>query len=212
MELQQKIVYPGCLYPTNFRELENYNHGGYCIVVEGDLSTGVLNVNYNPLIMKEVVSIFVDANNKSVQKVSEMINENLTKENTTGKVVTIRIAGELASGKSYEINANEIINNLKSKAVFEVLINKAQLVSRMYESIKVDVGKTNEEIENRLITEHAQKNSIGDTSSEDMEINIHKLIEVLGRERKTGEAVKDYNSEIWQSFTEIMSIQWEEDD
>jgi len=211
MELQQKIIYPGGLYPTDFRELEEYQHGGYCIV-EGDLSTRELTVSYKILKIKEVVSIIIDANNKSIHKVREMVNDNLFNKDIQDKVVTIRIAGELASGNSYEINANEIINNLKEKAVFEVLINKAQLVSRLYETIKVDAGETNEEIEERLITEHAQKSGIGNLSNKDIEFNIYRLIEVLGRERKAEEAVKDYNNEMWQSFSEIMSIQLEGED
>ncbi|KKM61646.1 hypothetical protein LCGC14_1529610, partial [marine sediment metagenome] len=32
VDKRNKIIYPGSLYPTNFRELEKYQYGGFCII------------------------------------------------------------------------------------------------------------------------------------------------------------------------------------
>ncbi|MHA2246068.1 MAG: metallophosphoesterase family protein [Candidatus Hodarchaeales archaeon] len=210
-DVQQKIVYPGVLYPVTFRELEQFLYGGFCIV-EGDLSTKEFIVHYKEMKIYEVIPVLIDANNKSVQKVRDMIGERLSTEEIENKVIMIRIAGELTTGKSYEINANEITQSLREKGAYEVLINKAQLTSREYEAIKVVAGATNEQIEERLITEHAQKSKLGNLTAKELEQNIHKLIEVLGRERKPDEAVKEYTVEMVDSFLDIMGIQAEEDE
>ncbi|GAG67169.1 unnamed protein product, partial [marine sediment metagenome] len=63
-ELNKKVIYPGSIYPTNFLELEQFQYGGFCIV-SGGMTDGDLHVKYIPLKIKEIVSLFFDAKNKS---------------------------------------------------------------------------------------------------------------------------------------------------
>ena len=71
-ELQKRVIYPGSIYPTNFRELESNQYGGFCIV-SGEIPEGNLTVEYIPMKIKDVLRIPIDSSNKSIQKVKEII-------------------------------------------------------------------------------------------------------------------------------------------
>ena len=210
-----KIIYPGSLYPTDFRELENYQYGGFCII-SGDINissqSSNLEVEYIPIKIKEVVSITIDCNNKSVRESIDYINKTLQKLDIQDKLVAIRIIGKLTSGKIYEIKSHEIRTQLMDKGAHEVFINKNALISREYLPISKTVGKTNKEIEETLIHEHAQKTNVKDINKKDMEKYTHQLLNIMGVERVEGEKVNEYKQGLLTKFLEIFDIQDEDDD
>ncbi len=207
-----KIVYPGSLTPVNFREIEQYQYGGFCIVSgEIDVTShkSELNVKFIPLKVKEVIPLLVGCNNKSIIQVQELLKKKTENIDFNNSIVTIRIFGALSSGKTYKLQTNEIIQTIKRKGAYEVLLNKSALVSREYSPISVAVGKTNEEIEDTLIHQHAQKIKIKNVSKNDMENKIHNLLLVTGKERGEGAKVKEYNEDLLKNFKQI--FQFEED-
>ncbi|MFX1591979.1 MAG: exonuclease SbcCD subunit D [Promethearchaeota archaeon] len=207
-----KIIYPGCLTPVNFRELEQYKYGGFCIVsgeIDMDSQKSELNVKFIPIKVKEVVPLFIDCNNKSIAQAHELLEKQIENIDFEDKVVSIRIFGTLSSGKTYELRTNEILQKVKGKGAYEVLINKSALVSKEYRPISVPVGKTNEEIENTLIYEHAQKIKIKNISKKDIENKIHNLLSLLGKEREEGTKVKEYNEDLLNNFNQIFQLEEE---
>lgn len=203
--LQDKIVYPGSLYPTNFQELEKFQYGGFCIV-EGDISKGELEVEYIPLKIREVRRLSVDADNKSISQVKDIIEQEIRRGGFEDKVVVIRIKGSLSSGKSYEIKANEIRETLIEDGAYEILINKAQLISEEYTHVHIDDSETREQIEMRLIYEHAQKANVYGYSKEKIELMINQVLTALGRDQNEGEKVKDYDYEMVETFYAILGL------
>jgi hypothetical protein len=214
-KLKQKVVYPGSIYPTNFKELEEYKHGGFCLI-NGDLSEESnkveLRVTYKPLKIKDVITIQIDGNNKPASTVKNLIDSEIENNSFEDKIVTIRILGELSEGKTVEIKSSEIIRKCKEKGAYEVLVNKAGLSSKEYKPIHIEVNQTSEEIESELVHKHAQKSDVKNISKEKMEDLIHRLLKDLGRERKDDEKVKDYEKDIVESFYTIMEIPYEEDE
>ena len=207
-----KIIYPGSLTPINFRELERYQYGGFCIVsgeIDIDSQNSELNIKFIPLKIKEVIPLLIDCNNKSIAQVHELLEKKIENIDFDDKVVTIRIFGTLTSGKTYELRTNEIVQKIKGKGAYELLINKSALVSKEYRSISVVVGKTNEEIEDTLIHQHAQKIKIKSISKKDMENKIHNLLLVIGKERGEGTKVKEYNEELVNNFKQIFQLEEE---
>lgn len=207
-----KIVYPGSLTPVNFREIEQYQYGGFCIVsgeIDVTSQKSELNVKFIPLKVKEVIPLLIDCNNKSIAQVQELLKKKTENIDFNNSIVTIRIFGALSSGKTYKLQTNEIIQTIKRKGAYEVLLNKSALVSREYRPISVVVGKTNEEIENTLIHQHAQKIKIKNVSQNDMENKIHNLLLVTGKERGEETKVKEYNEDLVKNFKQI--FQFEED-
>jgi hypothetical protein len=208
-DLERKVIYPGAIFPTNFRELEQDQYGGFCIV-SGDENE--LEVHYTPIEVRDVISVTVDASNKTVQKVKDMINETINTGDFQDKIITVRLEGYLKAGKSFEIKANEIVQKLKENGAYEVLVNKSHLYSQEYESIRVNTSESTEEIEERLVHEHSQKSDIKNISKEQLEEKIYRLLDIIGREEKPGEKKKNYKRNVLESFYNIMDIPKEEDE
>jgi len=209
IENQNKFIYPGCLSPANFREVESFKYGGFCIV-SGDIDTdnqkANLSVKYVPIKVKDVLTLSLDCNNKSISEVQSLINKTISEQKITDKIVTVRIFGELRSGKTYEIRSNKIISQLKDKGAYEVLINKLGLTSKEYTSVSVKTGKTNEEIEKDLIKEHAAQTNFKNLTKKDLINNIHRLFEAMGKEREENSKVKDYETNLIEEFEKIFNL------
>ena len=204
---ENNIIYPGCVFPTDFRELERLKYGGFCIVygeIHGEKLD--LKVNYNPIKIIEVESINLDCTNKSVLEVRNKIKQEVRQKDLKDKIVTIRIFGPLSSGKTYEIKSNEIIQSFKEKGAYEVLVNKSALTTAEYQSISVVSGESNEEIEAILIKEHASKLKIGEYQPGELEKKIHQIMNMLGTERDIGTKVINYNESLKQVFLSIFEI------
>jgi len=209
-ELAKKVIYPGCLVPTNFLELERQQFGGFCIV-SGEVPNGDLEANYIKLPMKEVKRVFIDADNRSVTEVKDIIDQEIARGSFEDVIVVVRIEGSLSTGKSFDIQANDIIEKLKQKGAYEVLVGKTKLVSDAYEKISIDPGETNEQIEARLIYEHTQKTDILHVPKKKLMQKIHQLMTDLGREQREGEKVKDYDLEMLEAFYTIMELSVEDE-
>ncbi len=210
MEIHEKVVYPGCLFPSNFRELEKFRYGGFCIM-DADLATKELKVQFKLIKIKEVIPISIEASNKSAQKVMELIQEESNDKDVRDKIVPVRISGKLASGKPIEINPSTITSLFLDKGALEVLINKIQLTSQEYENVNVGPQMTSEEIEGKLIFKHAQQSNFKELSKKDIEEKIHQLLEALGRPIKDEEAKKDYTKLMVDNFYHVLGIKEEEE-
>jgi DNA repair exonuclease SbcCD nuclease subunit len=208
---KNKIVYPGCLFPTDFRELEKLQYGGFCIV-SGELNERKLdlNVRYIPIKCIEVEKVLIDGNRKTIPSLKNLITKVLSSRDVKNKLVTVRIFGLLSEGKTYELKSNDIIQMLKDKGAYEGLINKSALSSTDYESVSVASGASNEDIEKTYIHEHAQKFTSNFISKDKMEEKIHQLLSILGVERESETKVMDYNDNLKQSFLNIFDIEDEE--
>jgi DNA repair exonuclease SbcCD nuclease subunit len=205
---RNNIIYPGCIFPTDFRELERIKSGGYCLV-SGELKGERLDLEviFNPIKVIEIESLILDCNNKSVSAVQSKLKEESSNRDFQDKIVTIRLYGTLSSGKTYDIKSNEIIQDFKEKGAYEVLINKNALTTVEYEAVSVSTGKSNEEIEGTLIKEHANNIKIKDFPTEKIEKKIYQLLSTLGTERQIGTKVMNYNESLKQSFQSIFEIQ-----
>ncbi len=206
---KNKIIYPGSLYPTNFRELEKYQYGGFCIV-SGDIDiasqSSDFKVKFIPIKPIEILSLVIDCTNKTVIESLDYIEQKISAISAEEKIVTVRIIGSLTSGRTYEIKSNEITTQLRDRGALDVLINKNALTSKDYTPISVVVGKTNEEIEETLIHEHAEQTNFKKISKKDMENKIHEVLEVLGVDREEGKKVGEYNVELLQQFITIFNL------
>jgi len=209
LKINQKnnIIYPGAIFPTDFRELERMKSGGFCLI-SGDMIENnlTLEAEFKPIKVIDIENILLDCANKSVLEVKGSLEQELYNRELQDKIVTIRIFGQLSFGKSYEIKSNDIIQMCKDKGAYDVLINKNALTTEEYESISIPVGKTNEEIETALIKEHATKVKISNFSSLTMEDKIHQLLNNLGEERQIGTKVLTYNKDLEQTVRNIFEI------
>ena len=170
-----KIVYPGPLFPNNFKELEEIKYGYICIVDDK------LNFKRVEIKLKEVESIKINVNSKNAQEVNEIINEELNKRDLKDKIVTLRIFGELGSGKVSDINFNDMG---KDVGAYIILKNINNLKSKVFEKAEVE-GSNAEEIEEIILKENK-----GYLNNE--EKLSKELMNILNEEKHEGEKNLDF--------------------
>lgn len=208
------LIYPGCLSPTTFQELEENQHGGFCIVsgdIDVDAQKASLKVQYIPIKVMDVESIKINCEEKSVEEVLTLLDNEILNGEFKNKVVLVRIFGVL-SGNLFEIDSNEIIKKIKRKGAYEVLINKSSLFSKEFEELteseeEIEEIKSNEDIEKNLIDECInQSSSISDLHMKKPENIIRELLQVLGKDRDENVKVKDYKKDLEDKSIEILGL------
>lgn len=207
------LIYPGCLSPINFLELEEIQYGGFCIVSgEIDPQKASLKVQYIPVKVMEVESLKINCENKSIEEAKLHIDEEIFKQNLKNKIVTIRIFGMLSAGKTFEIDSNEIIKKVKKKGAYEVLINKSSLYSIVYEEPleieeKAEEIRSNEDIEKSVIKDCInQSSSISELGVDKPQNVIRQLLNTLGKDREEDMKVKDYKRNLEDKAIEILGL------
>ena len=187
-------TFPGALFPNNFKELEEFKHGGFYIVDDK------LNIEYLPINLKEVASYSFDANNKTPDEIRQEILNKVT--DYKGKIVMIRIEGMLKSGKPSDVNFKEIISKLGS--AYYVLKNTNKLTTKEFEELQVDTGNV-EDIEQKIIREHLGQTSL---MKKEEELRITEaLMEALNKEKEEGEKNADFEIRVLKDAVEVLEIE-----
>ncbi|RMF54360.1 DNA repair exonuclease [Candidatus Woesearchaeota archaeon] len=189
------IAYPGPLFPNSFKEMEDVKIGGFNIVEDWKIRHVNVQV-YN------VHNISVDCNHKTPEQVKAEILEGIKNKEFIHTIVTIRLFGVLESGKVSDIDFGEISRMLYEKSAFAVLRNTSGLSSKEFEEVKVSQGSV-DEIEDRIIREHAGQISIG--LDRDKEITLtKKLIDALNMEKAEGERTSDFEARVLETVRKVL--------
>jgi len=187
-----KIAYPGPIFPNNFKELEMLNCGGFFIV---DINDNKINERYIKLPIKEVLSLTINADNKTFNEVELEIISKL-RNNCSDKIVTLRIEGCLKSGNSSDINFKNI-NEIFSDA-YCILRNTNKLLSNDFEEIIIDTGNVSD-IEHRIITEHISQSRF----SEEI---INNAVHTFDKEKGDGEKNDDFEKRIIEDISKVLRL------
>lgn len=182
-----KIVFPGPLFPCNFKEMED----GYCGYVIYD--NGKINFIKNDI---KILKIDINLNGKPSEfreKILESLNE-ITKD----AIVTIRVSGVL-DGRISEINFKEIFQEAYKRGAYFVLKNISKLSTKQLEEIRLEIS-SKEDIEEKIINEHI--NQINVHFNEKKIIN--ELIQVLSEEKADEERASDFSKRIIDNFENLL--------
>ncbi len=184
------INYPGPLFPNNFKELEELKGGTFYIVDDK------VNLKKIEVKLKEVVPIFLDADNKTIEDIEKEL-KNI--KNAEDKIIAIRIEGTLKSGKSSDINFRKIFEDYKA---YSVLKNTAKLKSIEFEGYEIKQGNI-EEVEDSLIKENLSKiNSVFD-----QEETARSLMNLFNLEKDEGERNVDFDNRVIKSAIKLFGLE-----
>jgi len=191
------IVYPGPLFPNNFKELEELGNGGFYIVENDTLQ-------FEPIQVYNAFHVKIDASGKSPEQVTSEIMELIKGKEFNDTIVTIRISGVLESGKPSDINFKDIFDRLYEKSAYFVMKNTGALVAKEFEEIKID-AKNVEDAEKRIIKEH-----LGQIKVEGLDVGmeaglIEDLMKILSLERGD-ERVADFEKRIREEVEKILNF------
>lgn len=187
------ITFPGALFPANFKELEEFKGGGFYIV---NYLNNQLEIQRREIKIKEVLPIYIDANEKTPDQIEE---ELLNLKNFEDKILTIRISGTLESGKPSDINFKRIYQKLNR--AYSILKNTNKLTTKEYEDLEIQQG-TIEEIEEKIIQQTKEIVKI----PFDKEEITKKLMDILATEKQEGEKNLDFETRIIKDVSKTLKL------
>jgi len=124
------IAYPGPLFATDFDELLQLARGearGFYIV---DFSDHVEKVSFVPIRVCDPIELHYSAQGKSSTQASNELAQMASGAKVAGKVVLLTVEGELAEGKTSDIDFNMVRRRLFASQPLSVLSSYSHLVSR----------------------------------------------------------------------------------
>jgi len=127
---RRNIVYPGPLFATDFRDLEPLANGvenGFYMV---DFESEVNKVTFTSAKVCEVVSLDYSAHEKNSQQAKRELSNLVRSSDVRGKVVLLKVHGELSEGSTSDLGLPLIRKELTAKGPICVLPNIAQLTSK----------------------------------------------------------------------------------
>jgi len=187
----KKIVFPGALFPNNFKELEKFKGGGFYIVDDK------LELEYVDVKLKDVKSLKFEFSEK---KIEEIERELVSIEDVEDKIVTLRLEGVM-EGRVSDINFKKVFDRLYEKGAFLVLRNTNKLKSKEFEEVEIE-GDV-EDVEERVIEEHVGKVEV----NFDEKKVIKELMEVLEKGKEEGEKNLDFEGRIFKDVMKVFEIE-----
>lgn len=188
----ENFVYPGPVFPNNFQELEDLNHGGFYIVdTESDKPLKRIDLK-----IKDVVSINIEVRN-ALTATDKILSE-IEKRDIEDKILLLRIKGNLENGKNSDIKFSQIEDLVKRKKAYFYLRNTHDLKTKEPE-IEIEVKDT-ENIEEEIIKIYSEKNPSEFNNS------ITQLMDVLSTEKQEGETTESFINRVLDETKKILSF------
>jgi DNA repair exonuclease SbcCD nuclease subunit len=187
-----KFVYPGPVFPNNFAELEDLNHGSFYLV--DTEATNTLEKIY--LKIKDVIQF--DIRIVNAQEGTSKIIQELEKYNLEDKVILLRVRGELEIGKNSDIKFAQIEEYAKNKGAYFVLKNTHDLKTKENE-LEIEINEK-EDVEGETIKIYSEQNP------SDFNKEIVELMNVLAVEKQEGEKSEIFNSRVIEGAKRILEF------
>jgi DNA repair exonuclease SbcCD nuclease subunit len=204
----KKIVYPGALfagYPRDFEQSAKGVKRGFLIVYFRDK---VEAVKFHEVPVCGYAYFEYDVTNKNSIQAKKDLLEKISKIDVKGKLVVVKVKGELSGGRTSDISTSEIRSLLTENGALYVVMNRYGLTSKEYAAIKV-MGEDISAIENRVL-----KENIGMVKVSNEELKGEKgaklasdLLRVLRQEQKMNESKKDYMERIQKMAIEVLGLE-----
>jgi len=203
MDGYRMVTYPGALFPANFRELEQFGHGGI-FIVESD-GQGNDTHTWHPIKLYEVVSLKLDCNHKLPADVERGIRAWAKQHEGSlpGAIVTLRLEGRIREGRISDIGFAALAQEMLDRGAHAVLRNTAKLVSSEFEGVAVREGTT-QEMEDALIHEHAGQIPFAGMDAATQAGLCHDLLRGLDIEREEGEKVSEFEARLIQNASSVI--------
>jgi DNA repair exonuclease SbcCD nuclease subunit len=201
------VVYPGTVFAGYHSDLEENAKGrkrGYVLV---DFDDKVNNVEFVEIPNVKYEYVEIDAKNKASKSVNSELAGKVLEIDASGKVIVIRVEGELAQGKTSDVDFFLAKRVLKEKGALEIKINQNKLSSREYK-ITEAAGRNKEEIESNVFKENIgqlrinQKELLSDSGVD----VAKKLLAALSMPILENEKKQDYAKRVEQTALDILGL------
>ena len=186
----ENFVYPGPIFPNNFKELEDLKFGSFYLV-DTEKREPLEKIE---LKIKETLPITIEITDATTAT-DHIINE-IKKRDIRDKIVLLRIKGELQKGQNSDIKFQEIEDFAKKEAYF-ILRNTHDLKTK---EIKFQTEVKSGDIEKDTITGYSESNP------SDFNHLMPELINALSIEKQEDEKVDNFNKRLMEDARKILDF------
>jgi DNA repair exonuclease SbcCD nuclease subunit len=191
------VAYPGALFGADYADLERSareQERGFFIV---NFSERIENIEFVPISVCSYDLSEYDADGKNSVKVQNELMEIVSGTEPEGKLLLLRVAGEMSGGKTSDIDFQQMKRMLKEKGALEVLINYQKLTSKEYTDVKF-AGEDIHQIEERLFKENIGTVKVSDQKLKgESGIKLSRdILNVLKQPKVENEAKSTYEERI----------------
>lgn len=183
------IVFPGPIFPNTFYELETLKKGGFFIIE--NTKAKFIELNDFP-----VFSFVLDCKDKNPSEVEIELKKLISGKVFEDAIITLRLKGELLTGRPSDINLSEIVSLLKDSGAYVILKNTSALTTKGFHSIKLEVRNI-VDVETEIIKQHTEQNNFNDMVTE-------SLIKSLSVEKHEGEKQLDFEKRFFSDVEVIL--------
>src|SRR3989339_2267662 len=189
---KNKIVYPGPLFPNNFKELEDLKHGSFALVD----TESAEQVKFIKLPLKETECLELEFDD-GLAATDKILGE-LSKRDLKDKIILLRIGGELKRGKPSDIKFFQIEEFAKEHGAYFLLKNIHDLKIK-----EVDINleiKEEGDIEQETIKIYSEKNT------SDFNSFVPELMNILSMEKQEDEKIETFQSRLLSEARRILNF------
>lgn len=194
---QGLLTFPGALFPNNFKEMEEWQHGGVYFVNEK------VQWEYVPVKIKDVETFAINVQDLTPEKATEKIISEVKSKETKDKIITLRIFGEI-EGKTSDVNLQDILTALQD--AYFILKNTTKLQSKQSTEAAMKMG-TVEEIETEILKEQVSEITLKEIDKDKEEFFTQRLMLLLNKEKEDGEKVQDFEKRIISEGLKELNIE-----
>ncbi len=192
----ENFVYPGPLFPNNFQELEDLNHGRFYIVDTNPASESNSNLQRVEIKLKEIEPISIEITNALTA--TEKIISEINNRDIENKIVLLRVSGEIDKGKNSDIKFSQIEEHAKKKGAYFILRNTHDLKTKEIE-LEIEV-KDSENIEEEAIKMYSEQNP------SDFNEMIPELMNFLSIEKQEDEKNDVFTNRLLEGARKVLKF------
>ena len=199
----ERVVFPGPLFTGYGRDLEATAKGvqrGFYVVSFDDR---VRKVEFQAIKNFEGTYQEYDASGKSsLQAYKEL--QQLLEVDVDGKVVVLKVRGELSGGKVSDINFTEIKSGILERGALYIHLNRHGLISKEFPKFAAK-GEEVSAIEGRVLKERINQVNVSQRALKDPSIAM-EVLRILCQEQKPNETKRDYQDMMVRSAVETLRL------
>lgn len=208
------ITYPGPPFAGYPRDLEMSAKGekrGFFIVEFNEKIQSVEFCEYKNFVEMDLVKykyLQFEADFKNSNQLYDEILDGIKEMDVDGKIIILKVKGELTGGKTSDIDFHKIRENLRESGAIHVSINHHGLVSKEFTKVRVK-GETTAEIEENLLLENISNIEVKHTelnAKEGAKLAIN-LLKTIRKSPKPNEKKADYNNRILSESIDVLDLE-----
>jgi DNA repair exonuclease SbcCD nuclease subunit len=201
------IAFPGALFPKDSRDLEKTVKGekrGFFIV---SFEKDVEKIEFFQVKVFDGSFYEYNASGKTPSEVQEELMEALKDMDVQGRIVLLKVAGELVQGKTSDVDFQAIRRFILERGALHLHLNRQSLTSKEYVATSLP-GEDRASMEERLLKEGLSRVRISEEGlrGESGLRLAQELLKNLRMPPKPNEAKKDYEARLRKTAFEILNL------